>query len=159
MNTKIFNAIVNLSSLDNLKIALNELGDSELSDRIGLMLVDKYEILTRQNISMSKLIKLIEEEYETSRNIVVKYIYNIDNFTGRIYANINYDKVKFSKIENDTKESGDLRNYPDEEYKYPVIIDTCKESSISVSFIDYNGISKDIFNYDETEIDKDNLLC
>lgn len=159
MNSKIFKALVNLSNIDNLKIALNELGDSELSDRIGLILVDEHEILTRQNISIPKLIKFIETEYENRRNIIVKYIYNIDNFAGRIYANINYDKVKFSKIENDTKESGDLRNYSDEEYKYPVIIDTCKEGSISVSFIDYNGITKDIFNYDETEIDKDNLLC
>ena len=159
MNSKIFKALVNLSNIDNLKIALNELGDSELSDRIGLILVDEHEILTRQNISIPKLIKFIETEYENRRNIVVKYIYNIDNFAGRIYANINYDKVKFSKIENDTKESDDLLNYPDEEYKYPVIIDTCKEGSISVSFIDYNGITKDIFNYDETEIDKDNLLC
>lgn len=159
MNSKIFKALVNLSNIDNLKIALNELGDSELSDRIGLILVDEHEILTRQNISIPKLIKFIETEYENRRNIVVKYIYNIDNFAGRVYANISYDRVKFSKIENDTKESDDLRDYPDEEYKYPVIIDTCKEGSISVSFIDYNGITKDIFNYDETEIDKDNLLC
>lgn len=159
MNTKIFNAIVNLSSLDNLKIALNELGDSELSDRIGLMLVDEHEILTRQNISIPKLIKCIENEYETHRNIVVKYIYNIDNFTGRIYANISYDKVKFSKIENDTKESSDLRSYPDQDYKYPVIIDKYESGNISVSFLDYNGNAKDIFNYDETEINKDNLQC
>lgn len=159
MNTKIFNAIVNSSNLNNLKIALNELGDCELSDRIGLMLVDEHEILTRQNISISKLIKLIETEYENYRNIIVKNIYNIDNFAGRIYANINYDKVKFSKTENDTKESGDLHNYPDNGYKYPIITDSCKEGSISVSFIDYNGNTKDIFDYDETEIDKDNLLC
>ena len=159
MNNKIFKALVNSSNLENLKIALNELGDSVLSDRIGIMLVDEHEILTRQNISISKLIKLIEKEYENCRNIIVKNITNIDNFSGRIYANINYDKVKFSKIENDTKESGDLHNYPDEEYKYPVVIDNYKESSISVLFIDYNGITKDIFNYDETEIDKDNLLC
>lgn len=159
MNTKIFKALVNSSNIDNLKIALNELGDDGLSDRIGLMLVDEHEILTRQNISISKLIKLIEIEYENRRNITVKDITNIDNFSGRIYANISYDKVKFSKIENDTKESDDLRNYPDEEYKYFVVIDTFKESSVSVSFIDYNGNAKDIFDYDTTEINKDELLC
>lgn len=159
MNTKIFKALVNSSNIDNLKIALNELGDDGLSDRIGLMLVDKHEILTRQNISTNKLIKLIEIEYENRRNITVKDITNIDNFSGRIYANISYDKVKFSKIENDTKESGDLCNYPDEEYKYPVVIDTFKEGSVSVSFIDYNGSVKDIFDYDTTEINKDELQC
>ena len=159
MNTKIFKALVNSSNIDNLKIALNELGDSDLSDRIGLMLVDKYEILTRQNISISKLIKLIEIEYENHRNIVVNNIYKIDNFNGRIYANITYDKVKFSKIENDTKESGDLRNYPDEEYKYPVVIDTNLTNNVSVSFLDYNGSTKDIFDYDTTEINKDEVQC
>ena len=158
MNTKIFKALVNSSNLENLKIAFNELND-DLSDRIGIMLVDEHEILTRQNISISKFIKLIKTEYENYRDIVVNNITNINNFSGHIYANINYDKVKFSKIENDTKESGDLRNYPDEEYKYPVVIDTFKECSISVSFIDYNGNTKDIFDYDETEIDKDNLQC
>ena len=110
MNTKIFKALVNSSNLENLKIAFNELGDAELSDRIGLMLVDKYEILTKASISTSKLIKLIEKEYENRRNIVVNNIYNIDNFEGRIYVNITYDKVKFSKVENDTKESSDLSN-------------------------------------------------
>lgn len=159
MNTKIFKALVNSSNIENLKIALNELGDDGLSDRIGLMLVDKHEILTRQNISINKLIKLIEIEYENRRNITVKDITNIDNFSGRIYANISYDKVKFSKIENDTKESGDLRNYPDEEYKYLVVIDSFKEGSASVSFIDYNGSAKDIFDYDTTEINKDELQC
>lgn len=159
MNTKIFKALVNSSNFNNLKIALNELGDDSLSDRIGLILVDKYEILTRQNISMSKLIKLIENEYENRRNIIVKNITNIDNFSGRIYANISYDKVKFSKIKNDTKESGDLRNYPDEEYKYPVAIDTFTEGSVSVSFLDYNESAKDIFDYDTTEINKDELKC
>jgi hypothetical protein len=159
MNTKIFKAIVNTSNIDNLKIALNELGDNELSDRIGLMLVDEHEILTRQNISISKLIKLIEVEYENRRNIIVKNITNIDNFAGRIYANISYDKVKFSKIENDTKESDDLHDYPDEKYKYPVITDSYKKGSVSVSFLEYNGEIKDIFDYDETEIDKDNLQC
>ena len=159
MNSKIFKALVNLSNIDNLKIALNELGDSELSDRIGLILVDEHEILTRQNISIPKLIKFIETEYENRRNIIVKYIYNIDNFAGRVYVDINYDRVKFSKIENDTKESYDLQSYPNEEYKYPVVIESFDKGSVSVSFIDYNGITKDIFNYDETEIDKDNLLC
>lgn len=159
MNTKIFKALVNTPDFENLRIAFNELGDDSLSDRIGLMLVNKYEILTRQNISITKLIKLIEEEYENRRNITVKNITNIDNFSGRIYANINYDKVKFSKIENDTKESSDLRNYPDEEYKYPVLIDNFKNGSISVSFIDYNGTTKDIFDYDTTEINKDELQC
>lgn len=159
MNTKIFNAIVNSSNLENLKIALNELGDANLCDRIGLMLVDEHEILTRQNISIPKLIKLIENNYENYKNIVVKNIINIDNFSGYIYANISYDKVKFSKIENDTKESGDLRSYPDQNYKYPVIIDKYESSNISVSFLDYNGNAKDIFNYDETEINKDNLQC
>ena len=160
MNNKIFKAIVNLSNIGNLKIALNELGDGELSDRIGIMLVDEHEILTRQNISIPKLIKLIQEEYENRRNIVIKNITNIDNFSGRIYANINYDRVKFSKIENDTKESDDLRNYPDEEYKYPVISDTYKEGSVSVSFIDYNGNTKDIFDYDTVNlINNDKLQC
>lgn len=159
MNTKIFKALVNSSNIENLRIALNELGDDGLSDRIGLMLVDEHEILTRQNISISKLIKFIEIEYENRRNITVKDITNIDNFSGRIYANISYDKVKFSKIENDTKESGDLRNYPDEEYKYLVVIDSFKEGSASVSFIDYNGSAKDIFDYDTTEINKDELQC
>lgn len=159
MNVKIFKAIVNTPDFENLRIALNELGDDELSDRIGLMLVDKYEILTRENISISKLIKLIEGEYENRRNINVIKIYSIDNFNGRIYANISYDKVKYSKIENDTKESGDLHNYPDEEYKYPVVIDSFEKGSISVSFLDYNGTAKDIFDYDITEINKDELQC
>ena len=158
MNNKIFKALVNLSNIDNLKIALNELGDNELTDRIGLMLVDEHEILTRQNISISKLIKLIETEYENRRTIIVKDITNIDNFNGRIYANIMYDKVSFSKIENDTKESGDLRNYPDEEYKYPVPIDINKEGSISVSFINYDGTIKDIFDYDDL-LNNDKLQC
>lgn len=157
MNVKIFKAIVNTPDFENLRIALNELGDGELSDRIGLMLVDKYEILTRGNISISKLVKIIENEYENRRNIFVKNIYNIDNFNGRIYANISYDKVRFSKTENDIKESYDLHNYPDEEYKYPVVIDTFKEGSVSVSFLDYNGSTKDIFDYDTTEINKDEL--
>lgn len=159
MNVKIFKAIVNTPDFENLRIALNELGDGELSDRIGLMLVDKYEILTRKNISISKLIKLIEGEYEDRRNISVIKIYSIDNFNGRIYANISYDKVKYSKIENDTKESGDLRNYPDQDYKYPVVIDSFEKGSISVSFLDYNGTAKDIFDYDTTEINKDELQC
>lgn len=159
MNTKIFKAIVNTPDFENLRIALNELGDTDLSDRIGLMLVDKHEILTRQNISMSKLIKLIEKEYENRRNIVVKNITNIDNFNGRIYITISCDKVKFSKIENDTKESDDLRNYPDEEYKYPVVIENFDDRSACVSFIDYNGSAKDIFDYDTTEINKDELKC
>ena len=159
MNTKIFKALVNSSNLENLKIAFNELGDAELSDRIGLMLVDKYEILTKASISTSKLIKLIEKEYENRRNIVVNNIYNIDNFEGRIYANITYDKVKFSKTENDTKESGDLSNYPDENYKYPVVIDTNLTGNVSVTFLDYNGSAKDIFNYNEEEINKDELQC
>lgn len=159
MNVKIFKAIVNTPDFENLRIALNELGDGELSDRIGLMLVDKYEILTRKNISISKLIKLIEGEYENRRNISVIKIYSIDNFNGRIYANISYDKVKYSKIENDTKESGDLRNYPDQDYKYPVVIDSFEKGSISVSFLDYNGTAKDIFDYDTTEINKDELQC
>lgn len=160
MNTKLFKHLVKLSSLDNLKTALNELGDDEMSDRIGLMLVDKYEILTRQNVSISKLIKLIEEEYETRRNIVVNNIYNIDNFNGRINANITYDKVKFSKTENDTKESDDLCIYPNEEYKYPVVINSNLESSVSVSFLNYDGTAKDIFDYDTTtEINKDELQC
>ena len=159
MNVKIFKAIVNTPDFENLKIALNELGDSELSDRIGLMLVDKYEILTKASISTSKLIKLIEIEYENRRNIVVNNIYNIDNFNGRIYANISYDKVRYSKTENDTKESADLHNYPDEEYKYPVVIDSFEKSSVSVSFLDYNGSTKDIFDYNTTEINKDELQC
>ena len=157
MNTKIFKALANSSNLENLRIVLNELGDVNLSDRIGLMLVDKYEILTKANISTSKLIKLIEIEYENRRNIVVKNINNIDNFAGYIYANISYDKVKFSKIENDTKESSDLYNYPDEEYKYPVVIDHFTDSNVSVSFLNYDGTSKDIFDYDTTEINKDEL--
>ena len=160
MNNKIFKAIVNLSNINNLKIALNELGDSELSDRIGIMLVDEHEILTRQNISIPKLIKLIETEYENRRNIVVKNITNIDNFSGRIYANITYDRVKFSKIENDTKESSDLRNYPDEEYKYLVVTDICKEGSVSTTFIDYNGDTKNIFDYDTINLlNNDELQC
>ena len=159
MNNKIFKALVNSSNLENLKIALNELGDNELSDRIGLMLVDKYEILTRASISISKLIKLIEIEYENRRNIVINNIYNIDNFNGRIYANISYDKVKYSKIENDTKKSGDLYNYPDENYKYPVVIDTNLTNNVSVKFLDYNGTTKDIFDYDTTETNKDELQC
>lgn len=148
MNNKIFKALVNLSNIDNLKIALNEIGDNELTDRIAVMLVDEHEILTRENISINKLIKLIEIEYENRRTIVVKDITNIDNFNGRIYANITYDKVRFSKIENDTEESNDLRNYPDETYKYPVIFDKDLSGSVSVSFIDYNGNTKDIFDYD-----------
>lgn len=160
MNVKVFKAIVNTPDFENLRVALNELGDNDLSDRIGLMLVDKYEILTRQNISISKLIKLIEEEYETRRNIVVNNIYNIDNFNGRIYANINFDKVKFSKTENDIKESEDLQSYPNEEYRYPVIMDTGLKGSASVSFLEYNGSAKDIFDYDTTtEINKDELQC
>ena len=159
MNIKIFKALVNNASLDNLRIALNELGDTNMSDRIGLMLVDKYEILTKANISTSKLIKLIEEEYETRRNIVVKNIINIDNFNGRIYADINYDKVKYSKIKNDTKESDDLITYPDENFKYPVVIDANLKGSVSVSFLDYNGTTKDIFDYNTTEINKDELQC
>lgn len=159
MNTKIFKALVNTLDFENLKIALNELGDNALSDRIGLMLVDKYEILTRENISTSKFIKLIEDDYESRRNIVINNIYNIDNFAGYIYANINYDKVKFSKIENDTKESSDLRNYPDEEYKYPVVVDHFTNSNVSVSFLNYDGTSKDIFDYDTTEINKNELQC
>ena len=159
MNTKIFKALVNTPDFENLRIALNELGDSALSDRIGLMLVDKYEILTKANISTSKLIKLIEIEYENRRNIVVNNIYNIDNFNGRIYADTTYDKVRFSKIENDTKESDDLHNYPDEEYKYPVVIDTGLKGSASVSFLNYDGTTKDIFDYDTTEINKDELQC
>ena len=148
MNNKIFKALVNLSNIDNLKLALNEIGDNELTDRIAVMLVDEHEILTRENISISKLIKLIEIEYENRRTIVVKNITNIDNFNGRIYADITYDKVRFSKIENDTKESNDLRNYPDETYKYPVIFDKDLSGSISVSFLNYNGDAKDIFDYD-----------
>ena len=159
MNTKIFKALINTSNFGNLRIALNELGDAELSDRIGLMLVDNHEVLTRQSISISKLIKLIEIEYENYKNIVVNNIYNIDNFNGRIYANISYDKVKFSKIENDTKESGDLYTYPDENYKYPVVIDNNLTNNVSVTFLDYNGSAKDIFNYDEEEINKDELQC
>ena len=159
MNTKIFKALVNTPDFENLRIALNELGDSALSDRIGLMLVDKYEILTKASISTSKLIKLIEEEYENRRNIVVNNIYNIDNFEGRIYANVGYNKVKFSKIENDTKESNDLRNYPDEEYKYPVVIDKYESGNVSVSFLAYNGSARDIFDYDTNEINKDELQC
>ena len=159
MNVKVFKAIVNTPDFENLRIALNELGDSELSDRIGLMLVDKYEILTKANISTSKLIKLIETEYENRRNITIIKIYSIDNFNGRIYANISYNKVKFSKIENDTKESGDLSNYPEENYKYPVIIDTKLTGNVSVSFLDYNGSTKDIFDYNTTEINKDELQC
>lgn len=159
MNTKVFNLLVETSNFYNLKLALNQLGDSNMSDRIGLMIADKNEILTRENISTSKFIKLIENDYENRRNIVINNIYNIDNFAGYIYANISYDKVKFSKIENDTKESGDLRNYPDEEYKYPVVIDHFNDSNVSVAFIDYNGKSKDIFDYDETEINKDELQC
>lgn len=69
MNIKLFKHLVKLSSLDNLKIALNELGDNETSDRIGFMLADENEILTRRNIDSSKLIKLIEQEYDTRRNI------------------------------------------------------------------------------------------
>ena len=159
MNVKVFKAIVNTPDFENLRIALNELGDSELSDRIGLMLVDKYEILTRANISTSKLIKLIEGEYENRRNITIIKIYSIDNFNGRIYANISYDKVRYSKTENDTKESTDLHNYPDEEYKYPVVIDSFEKGSVSVSFLDYNGSTKDIFDYNTTEINKDELQC
>lgn len=159
MNVKIFKAIVNTPDFENLRIALNELGDGELSNRIGLMLVDKYEILTRANISTSKLIKLIEEEYENCRSINAININNIDNFNGRIYANISYDKVKYSKIENDTKESADLYNYPNEEYKYPVVIDTGLKGSVSVSFLNYDGTTKDIFDYDTTEINKDELQC
>lgn len=159
MNTKIFKAIVNTPNFENLRIALNELGDDSLSDRIGLMLADKYEILTKASVSTSKLIKLIETKYENHRNIVVNNIYNIDNFNGRIYANVTYDKVKFSKTENDTKESGDLYNYPDENYKYPVVIDTNLTNNVSVSFFDYNGSAKDIFNYNEKEINKDELQC
>lgn len=158
MNNKLFKALVNLSNIDNLKIALNELGDNELTDRIGLMLVDEHEILTRQNVSISKLIKLIEIEYENRRTIIVKNITNIDNFNGRIYANIMYDKVRFSKIENDTKESDDLHNYPDEEYKYPVPIDINKEGSASVSFVNYDGTVKDIFDYDDL-LNNDKLQC
>lgn len=159
MNTKIFKALVNSSNLENLRIALNELGDSNLIDRIGLMLVDKNEILTRQKVSIPKLIKFIEQEYENHRNIVVNNIYNIDNFDGHIYANITYDKVKFSKTENDTKKSADLYNYPDENYKYPVVIDTNLTGNVSVSFLNYDGTSKDIFDYDTTEINKDELQC
>ena len=147
MNTKLFKHIIKLSSLDNLKIALNELGDNEMSDRIAIMLVDEHEILTRQNIHSGKLIKLIEQDYETRRNIVIKNILNIDNFTGRIDVVINYDKVKYSKIENDTKESEDLHNYPNEEYQYPVVMDKDLTSSASVSFLDYSGNTKDIFDY------------
>ena len=159
MNNKVFKALIKSSNLENLRIALNELADNDLSDRIAIMLSDKYEILTRRNVSISKLIKLIEEEYETRRNIVVKNIYNIDNFGGRIYADTIYDKVRFSKIENDTKESDDLHNYPDEEYKYPVVIDTGLKGSASVSFLNYDGTTKDIFDYDTTEINKDELQC
>lgn len=159
MNTKIFKALVNTPDFENLRIALNELGDDSLSDRIGLMLVDKYEILTKASISISKLIKLIEVEYENRKNIVVKNITNIDNFGGRIYANISYDKVKFSKIENDTKESGDLQSYPNEEYKYPVVIESFDKGSASVSFLNYDGTTKDIFDYDTNEINKDELQC
>ena len=159
MNTKVFNLLVETSNFYNLKLALNQLGDSNMSDRIGLMIADKNEILTRENISTSKFIKLIENDYENRRNIVINNIYNIDNFAGYIYANINYDKVKFSKIENDTKESSDLRNYPDEEYKYPVIIDHFTDGNVSVAFLEYNGSAKDIFDYDTTEINKDELQC
>lgn len=159
MNNKIFKALVNSSNLENLRIALDQLGDSSMSDRIGLMIADKNEILTRENISISKLIKLIENDYENYRNIVVNNIYNIDNFDGRIYANISYNKVKFYKIENDTKESSDLRNYPDEEYKYPIVINHFTNSNVSVSFLEYNGSAKDIFDYDTTEINKDELQC
>ena len=159
MNNKVFKAIVKSSNLENLRIALNELDDNDLSDRIALMLSDKYEILTRENVSISKLIKLIEVEYENRKNIVVKNITNIDNFGGRIYANISYDKVKFSKIENDTKESGDLQSYPNEEYKYPVVIESFDKGSASVSFLNYDGTTKDIFDYDTQEINKDELQC
>jgi hypothetical protein len=159
MNTKIFKALIQSSNLENLRIALNELNDNDLSDRIALMLCDKHEILTRENISISKLIKLIEEEYENRRNIVVNNIYNIDNFGGRIYADIAYDKVKFSKIENDTKESCVLQNYPNEEYKYPVVIESFDKGSASVSFLNYDGTAKDIFDYDTTEINKDEIQC
>lgn len=159
MNNKVFKALIQSSNLENLRIALNELDDNDLSDRIALMLSDKYEILTRGNISINKLIKLIEEEYETYRNIVVNNIYNIDNFNGRIYANITYDKVRFSKIENDTKESYDLQTYPNKEYKYPVIIESFDKGSASVSFLNYDGTTKDIFDYDTTEINKDELQC
>lgn len=144
MNNKVFKALIQSSNLENLRIALNELNDDGLSDRIALMLSDKYEILTRENVSTSKLIKLIETEYENRRNIVVNNIYNIDNFNGRIYANITYDKVKFSKIENDTKESNDLQSYPSEGYKYPIIIESFNKSSVSVSFLNYDGTTKDI---------------
>ena len=159
MNNKVFKAIIKSSNLENLRIALNELDDNDLSDRIAIMLSDKYEILTRENVSISKLIKLIEEEYETYKNIVIKNIYNIDNFGGRIYANITFDKVKFSKIENDTKESGDLYSYPNEEYKYPVVIESFDKGSASVSFLNYDGTTKDIFDYNTTEINKDELQC
>ena len=147
MNTTLFKHLVKLSSLNNLKTALYELGDNETSDRIGFMLADENEILTRRNIHQGKLIKLIEQEYETCRNIVIKNIYNIDNFTGRIQVNISYDKVKYSKIENDTKESEDLQNYSNDEYKYPVVMDTGLTSYASVSFLEYNGNAKDIFDY------------
>ena len=159
MNTKVFNVLIESSNFYNLKLALNQLGDCDMSDRIGLMLADRNEILTRENVSISKFIKLIENDYENRKNIVINNIFNIDNFTGYIYANISYDQVKFSKIENDTKESGNLRNYPDEEYKYPVVIDHFTDRNVSVAFIDYNGKSKDIFDYDETEINKDELQC
>ena len=159
MNIKIFKALVNSSNLENLRIALNELDNNNLSDRIGLMLVDKHEILTKANISTSKLIKLIENDYENRRIIVINNIYNIDNFAGYIYANITYDKVKFSKTENDTKESSDLHSYPDEEYKYPVVIESFDNGSASVSFLNYDGTTKDIFDYDTTEINKDELQC
>lgn len=159
MNTKVFNVLIESSNFYNLKLALNELGDCDMSNRIGLILADKNEILTRENISITKLIKLIEKEYENRRTIIVKKITNIDNFEGRIYADIMYDKIKFSKIENDTKESTDLINYPNEEYKYPVTIDLNQEGSILVSFINYDGTTKDIFDYDTTEINKDELQC
>lgn len=77
----------------------------------------------------------------------IKNITNIDNFTGHIHVVINYDKVKYSKIENDTKESADLHNYPNEEYQYPVIMETGLTASASVSFLDYGGNAKDIFDY------------
>lgn len=159
MNIRIFKALVNNASLENLRIALNELGDTNMSDRIALMIADKHEILTRQNISIIKLINLIEEEYETRRNIVVKNIYNIDNFNGYIYVIIDYDKVKFSKVKNDTKESNDLQIYSDDKYKYPVIIEHFIGGAVSIPFFNFNGTTKDIFDYDTTEINKDELQC
>lgn len=159
MNNKVFKALIQSSNLENLRIALNELSDTNMSNRIALMIVDKHEILTRQNISITKLINLIEEEYETRRNIVVKNIYNIDNFNGYIYVIIDYDKVKFSKVKNDTKESNDLQNYSDDKYKYPVIIEHFIGGSASIPFFNFNGTTKDIFDYDTTEINKDELQC